>query len=284
MSARTTPAPALRAELVGLPELVRRVRHVGRETLLSRFGQSDELLVRGDGATTVDAQAEAELLAAIDDLFDSPTVLSEELFHTTGRMVERNPSLRVLVDPLDGTVAYNAGLPLFSISIAFELDAVLEAGIVHQPAEDRSYVAVRGQGAWVDGTRIENRESASRGVAVKSSLHDSGIVGAICAGLRAAGYEIEKLESSALKLCFVAEGRRAGVVKRVARAAGLSLSWGVSAGILVCREAGVLVTDLEGRPWDEPRDSLVAGGPELHAIVQATRRAAESGWNGGPTP
>jgi myo-inositol-1(or 4)-monophosphatase len=271
MSVRTTvPFSALTPELGGLPELVERVRHIGREILLARFGQQHVPLLRGDHTTVVDTDAEAAILAAIDDLFDAPTLLSEERFRRDGKVLGRSPSLRVLVDPLDGTVAYNAGLPMFSISIAFELDGALEAGIVHQPTEDRSYVAMRERGAFVDGVRIKYRESASRVVAVKSSLQTTGRVGAICADLRAAGYEVEKLESSALKLCLIAEGQRAGLIKRIARAGEHSLAWGVAAGILVCREAGVLVTDLEGRPWDESRNSVVAASPEVHTIVRAT--------------
>jgi myo-inositol-1(or 4)-monophosphatase len=263
--------PPLPPRLRGLPELVERVRRIGRETLLAGFGEHHDPLGRDDHATAVDRDAEAAILAAVDELFDAPTVLAEELFHREGRVLERDPSLRVVLDPLDGTVAYGAGLPVFSTSIAFELDGVVEAGIVHQPAEDRTYVAVRGQGAFVDGVPVERRAWSSRAVAVKSTLQGSGSVGAICAELRAHGYAVEKLESSALKLCLIAEGRRAGLIKRVARAGALSLSWGVAAGILVCREAGVLVTDLEGRPWDRPRDSVVAGEPELHAIVRGVR-------------
>jgi myo-inositol-1(or 4)-monophosphatase len=262
------PFPALRRELGGLPELAERVRRIGREILLARLGQEHIPLSSGDHTTVVDTDAETAILAAIDDLFDAPTLLSEESFHSNGEVVTRNPSLRVLVDPLDGTVAYNAGLPMFSISIAVELNGVLEAGIVHQPTEDRSYVALREQGAFVDGVRITYREPASRVVAVKSSLQAGGQIGEICADLRAAGYEVEKLESSALKLCLIAEGGRAGLIKRVARAGENSLAWGVAAGILVCREAGVLVTDLESRPWDQPRDSVVAGSPEIHSIVR----------------
>jgi len=255
-----------------MPELVDRVRRVGRDVLLARAGDPNHPLYPGDHATAVDRDAETAILTAVDELFDSPTVLSEELFHRQGRPLVRNGSLRVLVDPLDGTVAYNAGLPTFAISIALEFDGTVEAGIVHQPVVDRTYVAVRGRGAFVNGVPLEREAWTSRRVAVKSTLQQKGIVGELCAALSNAGYEIEKLESSALKLCMLAEGRRAGLIKRIAQAGGHSLSWGVAAGILVCREAGVRVTDLDGRPWDSPRDSVVAGTPELQATVRHAMR------------
>jgi myo-inositol-1(or 4)-monophosphatase len=265
---------ALPEELSGLPELVDRLRHVGSEILLPGLGDARHPLVAGKHASEVDTEAETAILRAVDDLFDAPTVLSEELFHRDSRALQRDPSLRVILDPLDGTIAYNAGLPTFSISIAFELNGVVEAAVVYHPPEDRSFVAVRGAGAFVEEKPIERSGWTSRIVAVKSALHHQGRVGAVCTQLRAAGYEVQKLESSALKLCLTAEGRRAGVIKQVTRAGGELLSWGVAAGILVCQEAGVLVCDLEGRPWDEPRTSVVAGAPEIHALTRAVIEGA----------
>jgi myo-inositol-1(or 4)-monophosphatase len=170
-----------------------------------------------------------------------------------------------VVDPLDGTTNFLHSIPHFAISIALVRDGTPVAGLIYNPANDEFFTAERGKGAFFNDRRIR--------VAARKRLVDAIVscalphygrgdlaqfrreMGAIqdkVAGLRRFG-------AAALDLAYVAAGRFDAYWER-----GLS-AWDFAAGVLLVREAGGFVTDLEGneRTMATPGD-VIAGNEFMH--------------------
>ena len=154
---------------------------------------------------------------------------------------------RWIVDPLDGTLNFLHGIPHFSLSVAYECDGKIVAGLVFDPIRNEMFVAEEGKGAFLNDKRLR--------VSTRRQLHEAVLATGIpclgrkrspayralleavmenCAGLR-------QLGSAALDLAYVAAGRYEGFWE-----AGLKL-WDIAAGTLILHEAGGMICDFERR-------------------------------------
>jgi myo-inositol-1(or 4)-monophosphatase len=170
-----------------------------------------------------------------------------------------------LVDPLDGTTNFLHGLPHFAISIAVERDGELVAGVVHDPTKDEMFWAEKGQGAFVNERRLR--------VSARSQLTDALVAtgipfhgregherfGAELAAVMPEVAGIRRFGAAALDLAYVAAGRYDGFWER-----GL-LPWDMAAGIVLVREAGGTITDLDGGDRMLDTGTVLAGNDKLHA-------------------
>jgi myo-inositol-1(or 4)-monophosphatase len=170
-----------------------------------------------------------------------------------------------VVDPIDGTVNFVYGIPAYSVSIAVQVDGRVVAGVVRNVVSGEEYSAVLGGGArrTADGREVVLQVPDGAGLA--GALLSTGFSydaerrveqAKAVAGLIGQVRDIRRFGSAALDLCSVADGRVDAYVER-----GLS-SWDHSAGVLIVREAGGVVTGLDGGEPDERL--LVAAGPRLH--------------------
>jgi myo-inositol-1(or 4)-monophosphatase len=193
-------------------------------------------------------------------------VLSEE-----SGLQAADRELVVVVDPLDGSTNAAQGIPWFATSLcAVDRDGARAALVVDLP-HGRTFTAVRGGGASVDGVALSTSGCASLGDAV---------VGLSGLPAKPLGWrQFRALGAVALDLCAVAEGTLDGYVDASPSAHG---PWDYLGGTLVCTEAGAAVADAAGR--DLPvldhgaRRTPVAGAtPELlDALLAARRRAVPS--------
>ena len=220
---------------------------------------------RNDFVTDCDRAAEAIIADVLLAGEPGSTVLGEELSPTGTR-----GGLTWIVDPIDGTTNFVHGFPIFAVSIAAEVDGVLEGGVVLHVEPNRVYHATRGHGAWCDETRLEVSTIATPGFALIGTgypfkhpeqlevyLTQFTRVAPATAGIRRAG-------SAALDLCWVAAGVFDGFWE-------LKLApWDMAAGMLLVREAGGRVTDLEGGEVGAEHSGLVAGNPAIHAWLLET--------------
>ena len=161
---------------------------------------------------------------------------------------------RWIVDPIDGTGNYVKDIPMYTISIAYEQDGRLVIGCVYAPALDEMYVAVRGEGATMNGKPIHVSDVSDPTLAIFSmsfaarlpEMHRrmvdtiDGIMGT-CNDLRRMG-------SAAFDLCCAACGRTEGFFEL-----GLHI-YDIAAGVLILEEAGGKITG-----WDPEEDVLVTG-------------------------
>jgi len=173
--------------------------------------------------------------------------------------------LTFVADPLDGTTNFLHGFPWYAISIAAVSNGAQVAGVVLNVANGELFTAAKGSGARKNGQPIRVSEISEPSRALLGTgfpfKHREGIAPFMrvlprlmeqVAGLRRAG-------SAALDLCDVACGRYDAFWEY-----GLA-PWDVAAGNLIIREAGGVVTDLEGRPAEVKHGAVVAGNPAMHA-------------------
>src|SRR5262249_34113314 len=173
-------------------------------------------------------------------------------------------SHRWIVDPLDGTLNFLHGIPHFAISIGLEREGTMVAGLIYNPANDDLFIAERGKGAFLNDQRIRvaarrrladavvacARPHPSRGD-VELTRNEHIAVQDKVAGLR-------RLGAASLDLAWVAAGRFDAYWER-------NLSpWDMAAGIVLLREAGGFVTDLEGREGMIKTGGLPAANEDIH--------------------
>ena len=134
-----------------LSDLERLARQAGQ---ILRLGYEQEHQVNYKGAidlvTEVDHQSEDLLLGQIQALFPGHQIVSEEIGLVPGR-----PGDQWYVDPLDGTVNYAHGIPIFSISIAYAHDGIVSLGVIYDPMRDELFAAERGRGARLNGRILQ---------------------------------------------------------------------------------------------------------------------------------
>ena len=173
--------------------------------------------------------------------FPGHQIVSEEVGLVPGSAADQ-----WYVDPLDGTVNYAHGIPIFSVSIAYARDGVVTLGVVYDPMQDELFAAERGQGAWCNGRRLQVSQVTDfqhsllvtgfpydAWTTQHDNLENFGRFARITQGVR-------RLGSAALDLCYVAAGRFDGYWE-------LSLNpWDLAAGALIALEAGAVVTNLDG--------------------------------------
>ena len=169
-----------------------------------------------------------------------------------------------IVDPLDGTTNFLHGIPQFAISIGLERDDVMVAGVIYNPANEELFIAERGKGAFLNDQRLRvaNRRRMNEAVVACGLPHlgrgdlalfrrEFGAVQEQVAGLRRFG-------AAALDLAWVAAGRLDAFWER-------DLSpWDTAAGIVIVREAGGFVTDLDGGDAVFAKRQVIAGNEFLH--------------------
>ena len=210
------------------------------------FGEAAQLQVSrksiADFVSTADLKAEKTLYEELSRARPKFGFIMEE----QGEIEGADNSNRWILDPLDGTTNFLHGLPHYAISIGLERDRQPYAGVIYNPASDELYWAEKGQGAWLNNTRlrVSGRTDLTealfatgipfvgRGDHAQFLKEAQAVMGAT-AGIRRFG-------AASLDLAFTAAGRFDGFWER-----GLA-SWDVCAGIVLVREAGGFVTEIEG--------------------------------------
>ncbi|NVP55665.1 inositol monophosphatase family protein [Mycoplana rhizolycopersici] len=241
---------------------------------LSRdFGEVQNLQVslKGPGDYVSQADRKAEKLIREELMKARPTYgfLGEEGEEIKGT----DGAHRWIVDPLDGTTNFLHGIPCFASSIALERNGEIVAAVVLNPATDELYTAEKGGGAFLNDRRLR--------VAARKELSDSviscgvphlgrGNHGKFLIELRHVMGEvagIRRMGAASLDLAYVAAGRFDGMWER-----GLA-EWDIAAGILLIREAGGFVSDLEGGNAMLETGTLVAGNEYIHkALAEVVHR------------
>lgn len=214
-----------------------------------------------DFVTEVDLAAEARVREVVRRRLPDAIIAGEE--GSPDSFGERG--LVFVVDPLDGTTNYLHGYPEYAVSIGVMDDGRLLAGVVHNAAIGEEFTALAGHGAWRNGERIRvssisepHRALVGTGFPFRNLdqlpryQEQFGRIVSTTSGLRRAG-------SAALDLCDLACGRLDAFWE-------LALApWDVAAGILVIREAGGIVTRLDGRDAQVGHGPIAASNGLLHA-------------------
>lgn len=213
-----------------------------------------------DFVTAVDRETERLIGEALRTGVPGSVVLGEELSPEWP-----NADLVWVVDPLDGTTNYLHGYPAYGVSIAAVADGALVAGVVVDVERDTLYRATAQGGAWCGDQRL----SVSSVTEPAHTLIGTGFP-----------FKVPHLLPQYLRQ-FVALLEATGGIRR-AGAASLDLvdlargyfdgfwelylaPWDVAAGALIVREAGGVITDLDGNDDVTRHGPIVAGNPAIHA-------------------
>jgi myo-inositol-1(or 4)-monophosphatase len=245
--------PAL-SDLESLARAAGKILHDGYE-------KDHDVQLKGviDLVTEIDHRSEKFLLGEIASHWPESRFVAEESGESG------HGDLIWYIDPLDGTVNYAHGVPIFCVSIACAWDGATRLAAVYDPLRDEMFAAERGRGAHLNArllqvTRVaELRQTLlvtgfpyNTWTAKVNNLEFFGRFARQTQGVR-------RLGSAALDLCYVAAGRFDGYWE-------LSLQpWDVAAAGLIAEEAGARVTNLQGEAdYLSPPQSVLAAAPTLH--------------------
>jgi fructose-1,6-bisphosphatase/inositol monophosphatase family enzyme len=244
------------------------------------FGRVSASGVKGRGniVTEVDLAVEQLVRRTVGEHFPEHAVLGEE----AGTQGDQEGWLWV-VDPVDGTKNFASGIPYFCFNLALwrgSREPVL--ALTYEPLRREEFMAVAGQGAYVDGVRLQT--SGRQTVQESVIAMDMGYLDergknmlALAHSLWPGMQSLRIIGSAALGMAYAACGRYDLFVHNNV------YPWDIAAGILLNREAGGVVTDRDGGEVSLSSEGIVCGGPDVHADFM--RLAAGRPWReAGETP
>ena len=255
----TSPPPSIS----GRPALdiaIATAREAG-DLVRRRFHTTKEVSLKDNSSlvTDVDLLAERLIRDALVTEFPGIDFQGEELGSTGS-----DDGLRWIVDPVDGTRNYAAGVPHFAISIALADGPQVLLGATHDPMSGEVFHAVKGQGAFLDGNPISvtRRDSVAEGLLGfdiggmdSRAMYALKMIQALWPGMQS----VRILGSATLGLAYAAAGRLDIYFHH-------TLSpWDVAAGLLLLHEAGGQAVDRHGGAAGLQSTGLVASSPRLLA-------------------
>jgi myo-inositol-1(or 4)-monophosphatase len=251
------------------------VRKAGR-SLARDFGEVAQLQVSIKGpanfVSLADTRAEDILFTELSKARPDYCFLMEE----RGEVAGRDKSHRWLIDPLDGTTNFLHSIPLFAISVGLEREGELVAGIIYNPITDELFTAEKGKGTFMNDRRmrVAARKDLSDCVVATGIPHRGrrdhhrflreaeAVMGKV-AGIRRTG-------AASLDLAWTAAGRFDGYWEYDLQ------PWDIAAGILMVREAGGFVTDLDGGTDMMTSGDVIVGNVHVRRDLIETIHAARA--------
>lgn len=215
-----------------------------------------------DVVTRADIESERLIAGLLRDAFPRDGIVGEEGGETAIQ------GTRVwYVDPLDGTFNFAHGLPFWCVSIGFVQDGEPVVGVVLDPLHDELFSARADAGAFLNGSAIHSSNiSDPMEATLQLAINfDRDVIGRSIADFNAVARDVMRVRNMgalALEIAYVGAGRLDVVAQRG------SHPWDYAAAVLIAREAGATVTELNGDPFNLLTDTaLVASTPTLHGRI-----------------
>ena len=226
-------------------------------------GTPHELKADRSPVTAADRGAEERLRKRIGAAFPEHGILGEEFGETVGR-----GRGRWILDPIDGTVSFICGVPLYAVLVGFEYDGEMVAGVIHLPALGETIWAAKGQGCYWNGRRAkvsDTRELAAARLCTCGTklMYERGR-GAAFERVRE-GCLLDRGWSDAYAYALVATGRAEIVLDPV-----MSI-WDNAACMPCIVEAGGSFTDWNGVPTHKAAEAVATNGALLEPVLAAIR-------------
>jgi len=209
--------------------------------------------------TEFDVASEEFIIATLRSVLPESSFLGEEGGRSTG-----SGPVAWVIDPLDGTVNFAHGIPIFCVSIAAVVNDEIVAGCIYHPLQDELFAAAKGEGATLNGRPIQVSSSSM----LNSSFLVTGFPYNVMENplrcieqfseIVGRGIPVRRLGSAALDLAYVAAGRFDGFWEVALH------PWDMAAGVLLVQEAGGTVTHYGNRPFLLGLDSIVATNGMIH--------------------
>jgi myo-inositol-1(or 4)-monophosphatase len=220
---------------------------------------------RFDLVTDADLASQRAIRAYFNQRFPSHLFLGEE-----ERAGETRPGPDApptwIVDPLDGTTNYVHDCPMYCVSIGLQVAGELVLGVVYDPSRPELFTAASGLGAWLGDQRLHTSaaprlEEALLATGFPPDLRGQELQLNWWRHIAPKAQSLRRTGSTALNLAYLAAGRFDGYW------AFDNHPWDVAAGAVLIREAGGIITNIDGRPFDPyTPDALASNGP-LHPVL-----------------
>src|SRR6476646_7593908 len=243
--------------------MVKAARRAGR-SLKRDLGEIEHLQVSLKGpanfVSLADKRAEEMLYTDLEKARPGYGFLGEE----GGQREGSDKSHTWIVDPLDGTTNFLHGIPQFAISIGLAREGTVIAGVIYNPANDELYIAELGKGAFLNDQRLRvaGRRKLDECVIACSlphigrGKHESFRREMTELEDRVAG--LRRFGAASLDLAFVAAGRLDGYWERNLQ------SWDIAAGQIMVREAGGIISGMEGDADPLKTGHVICGNEYVH--------------------
>jgi len=235
----------------------------GGKIIKQYFGQVldiEEKTTISDFRTKADTESEKAILQIITKKFPQYNILSEE-----SGFVDNKSECTFIIDPLDGSNNFVLGIPNFSISIGLLKGDKAVVGVIHVPVLNHTYYAQEGKGAFLNKTRLHvNNESDIKRTTVSytcgyvnSSDYEEGLIHKLnTVGIK----RLLQYWSPAIEYCLLASGKMEAIINNK------NEIYDYTAGKVIAREAGALITDFQGKPEKSDRESIfiASNGTNIH--------------------
>ncbi len=230
------------------------------------FNRSLTIKYKGriDPVTQYDMKAEKYITSRIAGRYPRHSILAEE-----GSDAHQSSPYRWVIDPLDGTVNYAHGFPVYCVSIALEFEGRAIAGAIYDPEREELFSAAVGLGARLNSRKIHVSEEKRLGRSLLATgfsytvatdrKNNIGLFGRMVKAAQA----VRRPGSAAIDLCWLACGRIDGFWELNLR------PWDTAAARLIVEEAGGRVTRLSGSAYSISDKDILASNSHIHRQMQA---------------
>ena len=259
-------------DLIAVQDIIR----IATERSLSVYYTRSTADYKSDGSivTEADLMMQQTLTAALAKRYPAVLMLGEEICESAQNHALSNGDDFWCLDPIDGTTNFHATMPLFSVSLGLISDGKIVMGIVYDPNRQEFFGAIRNQGLWINGVRVERPRQPERLSDCLALVDFKRLHTAVCRDLvERPPYKSQRnIGTCALEWAWLAAGRANLLVH------GSEKIWDYSAGVLLNQEAGGVSETFDGEPVYipslQPRSVIAASHPELFAKWASVLRAA----------
>ena len=243
-----------------LEEATTSVREAG--SILKAYFQKPFRVVRKathEMVAEVDVLSQQKIIKYLSNCFPNYDIISEEK-----KIQDSIHKLTWVIDPLDGTHNYIAGLPFSSVSVGLVDEKGFYLGVIYFPAEEKLFHAVKGQGAFCNGEpiKVSNNDRLDKAVVnYDNQFHLSEHSFANLQRIAQAAFTVRILGTATADLCLIASGI---IDARIWNATKIV---DIAAGSVILTEAGGEITNFEGDPINFNACSVVATNGLVHDQV-----------------
>ncbi|MBD65044.1 MAG: hypothetical protein CME62_07540 [Halobacteriovoraceae bacterium] len=270
--------------LTSTMDIVQDIAYEAGEILLSYQKERHNLNVHSKGAEGIaseaDISSEEYIIQELRSRFPKHDILSEENVEGVERKAlykkAQNADFCWVIDPLDGTNNFVNGLPIYAVSIALMAKGEVVVGVVYNPFSGECFFGAKDQGSYLIDFRINPLKKYTLKNNKNTKSMDECIFSPAPVFTEGSRFEVQlssfkknitgaravrRLGSAALELCYVANKNFDGYWEQYLK------PWDVAAAFLILQEAGVKVTDFDGRKFSPFKNSVIAAADPLHKKI-----------------
>lgn len=264
---------------VDIDKLANLLREAAKSEILPRFRRLDAGMVKQktsavDLVTEADEAAERVIAASVHEAFPDAFFLGEEMVAADPSNLDalKDADLAVVVDPIDGTANYAAGLPLFGVMAGVVSKGETVAGVIYDPMGDDWVMAEKGSGAF-----FRRPDGGSERLKAASSVPLADLVGTASVNMlpdehRAEiGANLAKVRVAAAYRCAAHEYRMLAAGHTHFAMFVKLMPWDHLAGALIVQEAGAYAARFDGsayRPEHTTGGLLIAPDKEAWRVLR----------------